>query len=524
MQLTEALESYGVDIRTGRKATKVEQTGDTVTVHTDDGEHGDRRQAARRARPRRRRRRTSGSRRSASSPARRSRSTPTCACPSHPWLYAIGDVNGRALFTHMGKYQARLAADHVLGHDHVLAHGADGPLSPRVIFTEPQVAAVGHTTESAHEAGLITEIYETSTSGNAGGSFYGRNAPGTTRWIVDSERKIVVGCTITGAEVADFLHAATIAIVGEVPLSGSARDPASRAPRSGCVRSRRGGAARGPSATPRRKRRVRHFGGGPFTSVASLFASQLRVWVNYSRRSDVQAPKCSSAISGKAVHDRRRLRPQAEPVPRPSRGRPGAPSPLRRARLPVVAAGGDRPRRHRPGDRHLLRRPVPRRARLGLHRRPLHRRDQRLGVPAAAPTTRRARTTTAASPSPCCGTRRPSGSSPTSPRTSSRSSTRGPAAQYYPPDKRALIAELNEWIYSEFQNGVYRAGFSRSQEAYDEAFRGVFTALDRLEQTLSEQQVPGRRRDHARRLARAPHAAALRRRLPHALPLQRASG
>jgi putative glutathione S-transferase len=56
----------------------------------------------------------------------------------------------------------------------------------------------------------------------------------------------------------------------------------------------------------------------------------------------------------------------------------------------------------------------------------------------------------------------------------------------YPPDKRAEIDALNEWIYSEFQNGVYRAGFARSQEAYDEAFRGVFTALERLETHLQE--------------------------------------
>ena len=139
--------------------------------------------------------------------------------PGHEWLFALGDVNGKALFTHMGKYQARIAADFILGHDRVLAHGADGPLSPRVIFTEPQVAAVGHTSESAHDAGLVTEIFEAKTSGNAGGSFHGRNVPGTTRWIVDSERRIVVGCTITGADVAEFLHAATIAIVGEVPLA-----------------------------------------------------------------------------------------------------------------------------------------------------------------------------------------------------------------------------------------------------------------------------------------------------------------
>jgi dihydrolipoamide dehydrogenase len=105
-----------------------------------------------------------------------------------------------------------------MGHDHVLSHGADGLLSPRVIFTEPQVAAVGHTTESAEKAGILFDLYETPTSQNAGGSFYGRNAAGTTQWIVDRERRIVVGCTITGAEIADFLHAATIAIVGEVPI------------------------------------------------------------------------------------------------------------------------------------------------------------------------------------------------------------------------------------------------------------------------------------------------------------------
>ena len=136
----------------------------------------------------------------------------------HPWLYAIGDVNGKALFTHMGKYQARIAVDHILGEDTALDHGADGPLSPRVIFTEPQVAAVGHTTDTAAEAGLEVEVVETSTSGNAGGSFYGRDAPGTSRLLIDPQRRVIVGATITGAEVADMLHAATIAIVGEVPL------------------------------------------------------------------------------------------------------------------------------------------------------------------------------------------------------------------------------------------------------------------------------------------------------------------
>ena len=69
------------------------------------------------------------------------------------WLYAIGDVNGRALLTHMGKYQARIAADHILGRGTTASH-RDGRWPPRVIFTDPQVAAVGHTLASAREAGV----------------------------------------------------------------------------------------------------------------------------------------------------------------------------------------------------------------------------------------------------------------------------------------------------------------------------------------------------------------------------------
>ena len=162
---------------------------------------------------------SSASRTSASRPASTSRPTSTASSPGHDWLYAIGDVNGSALFTHMGKYQARVAADHVLGRDTALEHGADGPLSPRVIFCDPQVAAVGHTSETAEEAGLDVEIVDVETSGNAGGSYYGRNAAGTSRLVIDKDRGVLIGATITGAEIADFLHAATIAIVGEVPVA-----------------------------------------------------------------------------------------------------------------------------------------------------------------------------------------------------------------------------------------------------------------------------------------------------------------
>ena len=136
--------------------------------------------------------------------------------PGRDWLYAVGDVNGRALLTHMGKYQARLAADAILGKEVRLR--SDGGASPRVIFTDPQVGAVGLTAAAAEEAGLRVRIVEVDTGGNAGGSFIGKNAPGTARLVVDEDRRVVVGATITGAEVAESLHAATIAVIGEVPL------------------------------------------------------------------------------------------------------------------------------------------------------------------------------------------------------------------------------------------------------------------------------------------------------------------
>ena len=136
--------------------------------------------------------------------------------PGRDWLYAVGDVNGRALLTHMGKYQARLAADAILGKPARLR--SDGGASPRVIFTDPQVGAVGLTLAAAEQAGLRVRAVEVETSGNAGGSFVGRGAAGTARLVVDEDRRLVVGATITGAEIAEALHAATIAVVGEVPL------------------------------------------------------------------------------------------------------------------------------------------------------------------------------------------------------------------------------------------------------------------------------------------------------------------
>jgi pyruvate/2-oxoglutarate dehydrogenase complex dihydrolipoamide dehydrogenase (E3) component len=136
--------------------------------------------------------------------------------PDHPWLYAIGDVNGRSLLTHMGKYQARVAADVIDGADARATRDRAG--APRVVFTDPQVAAVGLTESAARGAGLDVIVVSHPTSATAGASFVGRNAPGTSQLVIDRRRGVLVGATFVGPEVADLLQAATVAVVGAVPM------------------------------------------------------------------------------------------------------------------------------------------------------------------------------------------------------------------------------------------------------------------------------------------------------------------
>ena len=137
--------------------------------------------------------------------------------PEQPWLYAIGDVNGRALLTHQGKYQGRLAADHICGrHNTSIVYG--GSLSPRVVFTEPQVASVGYTLQGALDAGLDARAVDADVGDTGGAAFTGAGVAGRARLVIDENRRVIVGATFTGADVGDFLQAATIAIVGDVPV------------------------------------------------------------------------------------------------------------------------------------------------------------------------------------------------------------------------------------------------------------------------------------------------------------------
>ncbi|MGA2009673.1 MAG: FAD-dependent oxidoreductase [Solirubrobacteraceae bacterium] len=136
--------------------------------------------------------------------------------PGRDWLYAIGDVNGRALLTHAGKYQAQVAVATILNRRAAAVWDQDR--TPRVVFTEPQIAAVGRTLERALADGVPARAVDAEVGRTAGASFVGKGAPSAARIVVDTERQVLVGATITGPDVAEMLHAATVAMVGEVPL------------------------------------------------------------------------------------------------------------------------------------------------------------------------------------------------------------------------------------------------------------------------------------------------------------------
>jgi dihydrolipoamide dehydrogenase len=144
------------------------------------------------------------------------------------WLYAAGDVTGRAPLTHQGKYAARIAGAAMAARARgeavepvpwsEYAATADHHAVPQVVFTDPEVAAVGHTAARATAEGLPVRTVDLDIA--VGGSYvYDPHYTGHARLVVDTEREVLVGATFTGPGVAEMVHAATIAVVGQVPLS-----------------------------------------------------------------------------------------------------------------------------------------------------------------------------------------------------------------------------------------------------------------------------------------------------------------
>ena len=145
------------------------------------------------------------------------------------WLYAVGDVNHRALLTHQGKYQARIAGSAIaaraagvplLETDPWGAHAAtaDHGAVPQVVFTDPEAASVGLSLAEAEQAGRRVRAVDVEFASVAGAGLYADGYRGRARMVVDLDRETLLGVTFVGPGVGELIHSATVAVAGEVPL------------------------------------------------------------------------------------------------------------------------------------------------------------------------------------------------------------------------------------------------------------------------------------------------------------------
>ena len=113
-------------------------------------------------------------------------------------MWAIGDVTGVSLFTHVGKYQARIAVADILGEP----AKADYRAIPRVVFSDPEVAAVGLTLAQARKEGIDAEESTVDLVESIARPYtYEENPRGTLSVVLDRERDVLVGAW-TGAPLA----------------------------------------------------------------------------------------------------------------------------------------------------------------------------------------------------------------------------------------------------------------------------------------------------------------------------------
>jgi dihydrolipoamide dehydrogenase len=221
--VADALREDGIDLRSAATVVRVERPhpGGEVLVHLADGGavRGDELLVAAGRRPA-----TAdlGLEAVGLEPGRSVPVDDTMRVLGSDWLYAVGDVNGRVLLTHQGKYQARVAADALLarlrGSPPPYVAEADTSAVPQVVFTDPEVAAVGLSSAAARALGLRVRLVEHDIGATAGGSLQAEGFRGRAALVVDEEAQVVVGATFVGQDVAEMVHAATIAVVGRVPL------------------------------------------------------------------------------------------------------------------------------------------------------------------------------------------------------------------------------------------------------------------------------------------------------------------
>ncbi|MFH8841761.1 dihydrolipoyl dehydrogenase family protein [Streptomyces sp. NPDC017868] len=227
-----ALASRGADVRTGAAVSAVVRDGGTgpVTVVLEGGDHveGDEVLFATGRRPRTE---DIGLETVGLTPGSWLDVDDSLRVTGSDWLYAVGDVNHRALMTHQGKYQARIAgaaiAARARGGDASLDGGrwgahaatADHAAVPQVVFSDPEAAAVGLGLAEAERAGYRVRAVDLDMRSVAGAGLYAQGYRGHARMVVDLDREVVLGAAFVGPGIGELLHSATVAVAGEVPIA-----------------------------------------------------------------------------------------------------------------------------------------------------------------------------------------------------------------------------------------------------------------------------------------------------------------
>ncbi|GAA3824638.1 dihydrolipoyl dehydrogenase family protein [Streptomyces phyllanthi] len=226
--VAEALTEAGADVRTGTSAESVTRENGTVVVHTDTG---DRIEADEILFATGRAPRTDdiGLETVGLEPGSWLPVDDSLRVTDSEWLYAVGDVNHRALLTHQGKYQARVAGAAIAARaagapllettpwgPH--AATADHAAVPQVVFTDPEAAAVGLSLAEAEQAGHRVRAVDVDFASVAGAGLYADGYRGRARMVVDLEKEILRGVTFVGPGVGELIHSASIAVAGQVPI------------------------------------------------------------------------------------------------------------------------------------------------------------------------------------------------------------------------------------------------------------------------------------------------------------------
>lgn len=136
-------------------------------------------------------------------------------CRAAPGIWAVGDVTGVALFTHVAQYQGRIAADDILGR----SHAADYRAIPRVVFCTPEVASTGLTAEQARQQDIDVAVATIDLAeAIAAPSTYGPRVRARLSLIADRARRTLVGAWVVGPAAGELIHLAVLAIRANISI------------------------------------------------------------------------------------------------------------------------------------------------------------------------------------------------------------------------------------------------------------------------------------------------------------------